>query len=432
MISSNCPTINVKKAGRDSDSKLVNSNCGRGPSVVLMRKIADYDVKGKKVLLRADLNCPVRDGKIIGDSRIRAHATTIKRLSDRGARVIVLSHQGRKGRDDFLPLEQHAKALHRITGKDVIYIDAVIEQKVHKAIEELKDGQILVLDNVRHLHCETEHPHGEGEIVHHLAPISDYYVLDALSVAHRKHSSVVGFSEKMPCFAGDILAGELEAVDKVKHGRDVTFIFGGSKVDDSFAVMKKWLSEGKAKEVLVCGALSVLLLQASGHHVADSYQYLKDSGLLEKIPEAKEMLQNFDGKIVLPVDVAVSVDMKRNEVPVNQIKKGQIWDIGQGTIERYKEVISNSHCIVMNGPAGVYELEDFSKGTKELLECIASSDAFSLLGGGHTVSAIERFGIDKTHFNYVSLSGKALIEYLCGYELPGLKALEENEKKFKL
>jgi phosphoglycerate kinase len=344
--------------------------------------------------------------------------------------VIVLSHQGRKGREDFLSLEQHSAILRRIINRDVIYVNEVIGDRVQTAIGRLRDGEIMILDNVRHLHCETTHPHGDGEIIHHLSPVSDYYVLDALSVAHRKHSSVVGFSKKIPCFAGDVLAAELEAVDKVRHGKDVTFIFGGSKVDDSFAVMKKWLSEGRAKEVLVCGALSVLFLHAKGHHVGDSMEYLKSSGLEEKLPEAKRMLEEFDGKIVLPLDVALSIGMRRHEADAGRIKKGQIWDIGMKTIGRYKDVINNSHYIVMNGPAGVYELEDFSLGTRELLQTVAKSDAFSLLGGGHTLSAIERFGIDKKYFGYVSLSGKALIEYLCGHVLPGLQALDENEKKF--
>jgi len=395
-----------------------------------MRKINDYPVKGKKVLVRADLNCPVRDGMLIGDTRIRAHAETIKNLSDRGARVIVLSHQGRRGRDDFMGLEQHAKALHRIIGRDVIYVDDVVGERARRAIASLKDGEVLVLDNVRHLHCETTHPHGEGEIIFHLAPLADYYVLDALSVAHRKHSSIIGFSRHIPCFAGDVLSAELEAVDKVRHGRDVTFIFGGSKVDDSFAVMAKWLQDGRAREVLVGGALSVLFLYASGCKVGDSAEYLRESGLMEKVPDAREMLERFDGKIVLPVDVGLSIDMKRHESDASSIEKGQIWDIGTRTIERYKHAINNSHFIVMNGPAGVYELDDFSNGTRALLETVADSDAFSLLGGGHTLSAIERFGIDKSRFSYVSLSGKALIEYLCGERLPGVAALDENEARF--
>jgi phosphoglycerate kinase len=399
-----------------------------------MRKIADYPVKGKKILLRVDFNCPVENGKVSGSARIAAHAETIRELSGRGARVIVLSHQGRKGHDDFIGLEQHARLLHGILGKDVHFVDQVVGDKAKQAIGHMKDGDIIVLDNVRHLHCETEHPHGEGEIVYHLSPLADYFVLDALSVAHRKHSSVVGFCRKLPSFAGDVLAGELEAVSKVRHCKDVTFIFGGSKVEDAFAVMKKWLADGRAREVLVGGALSVLLLHAAGRPVGDSMGYLKDSGLMERVPEAKDLLAQFGGRIVLPVDVGLSVaagdGIKRAESPVSEIRNGQIWDIGPKTIARYVEAINNSHCIVMNGPAGVYELDEFSMGTRALLDAIARCDAFSLLGGGHTITAMEKLGIDRKYFGYVSLSGKALIEYLCGKELPGLAALEENEKSF--
>ena len=406
-----------------------------------MRRIANHQVKGKRVLVRVDFNCPVEDGKVMSDLRIRAHAKTIRNLSDKGAKVIVLAHQGRKNHNDFMSLEQHAKILHHILGSDVAFVDDVIGERARHAIEKLEEGQVLVLDNVRNLKCETEHPHSQGEIVYHLSPLADYFVLDALSVAHRKHSSIVGFKEKIPCFAGEVLAAEIDAVEKIRKGTDVTFIFGGSKADDSFRIMDKWLSEGQAKEVLVAGALSVLMLHAEGHNIAGSMDYLKNSGLDEKVPAAKEMLRKFDGKIMLPVDVGISVRrerrdtegvrIERRECDVDSIKEGQIWDIGDKTIERYVRVINNSHFIVLNGPIGVYELEDFSKGTKAILEAIARCDAFSLLGGGHTIAALERFNIEKEYFGYVSLSGKALIRYLCGDKLVGLEALEENEEKFK-
>ncbi len=407
-----------------------------------MRKISDYEVKGKTVLVRADLNCPVENGKITSHIRINAHARTIKNLSDRGAKVVVLSHQGRKGRDDFISLEQHAKILHHLLNRQVHFVDDVVGKDATDAISKLEDGEILVLDNVRNLHCETNHPHGLGEITHHISPLSDYFVLDALSVAHRKHSSVVGFCNKIPCFAGEVLAEEMDAVEKVKNGTDVTFVFGGSKVSDSFKVMDQWLSDGRAKEVLVGGALSVLLLHASGRDVSNSKDYLRNSSLESKVPDAKRMLEKFDGKIVLPMDVGVSVKkprpdtdtirLERKDADAGSIEGGQVWDIGEKTIERYVQVINNSHYIVMNGPLGVYEVDEFSKGTKAILEAIAKCDAFSLLGGGHTIAALERFNLDKKHFGYVSLSGKALIAYLCGEELPGIKAIEENNKKFDL
>jgi phosphoglycerate kinase len=395
-----------------------------------MRKISDHDVKGKKIILRADLNSPVENGKIMGSARINAHARTIKELSDRGASVIVLSHQGREGHDDFIGLEQHAKLLHSKLGKDVIFVANVVGADAERVIKRLKPGEILVLDNVRFLPCETGHKDGLGEIVHHLSPMVDYFVLDALSVAHRKHSSVVGFTKTIPSFAGDVLASEIEAVDRVRSSKDVTFIFGGSKVEDSFAVMKKWLADGRARQVMVGGALSVLFLKAAGNHIGDSEAYLRDSGLEAQIPGAKEMLDSFDGRIHLPVDVGLSHNMQRLDSEVGDIRSGQIWDIGAKTIGRYVEAINNSHCIVMNGPLGVYEVEDFSKGTRAILEAISRCDAFSLLGGGHTITALERFGLDKKDFGYVSLSGKALIEYLCGKELPGIAALNENESRF--
>jgi phosphoglycerate kinase len=349
--------------------------------------------------------------------------------------VIVLSHQGRKGKEDFTSLEQHAKRLHQLIGHDVIFVDALVGEKAVAAINAMKNGDVLVLDNVRHLHCETEHPHGEGEIVHHLSPVADYYVLDALSVAHRKHSSVVGFSKKIPSFAGDILASEVEAVEKVQGQKDVTFIFGGSKVEDSFEVMKKWLADGRAKHVLLGGAFSVLMLHAAGHDVGDSVQYLEKTGLLVNVPAAKELLEKYEGKIILPVDVGLLIDGKRVESDVGSIKSGQVFDIGQKTIAKYNDVINKSSTIVMNGPLGVYEVDDFAKGTRAVLEAVASAKSnrtFSLLGGGHTISAIDKFGMKKNQFGYVSLSGKALVEFLCGQKLPGIVALDENEKKFSV
>jgi len=410
-----------------------------------MGRIRDHQGRGKRVLLRVDLNCPVEEGRITGTARINAHAKTIAELSDRGARVIVLSHQGRKGHDDFIPLAQHARMLSSLLSRPVIYVDQVVGAKCEEAIARLEDGQVLLLENVRYLHCETKHPDGQGEIVYHLSPLVDYFVLDALSVAHRKHSSVIGFSKRMPCFAGDVLSAEIDAVRKVSDCQDVTFIFGGSKADDSFKVMARWLDQGRVRRVLVGGALSVLLLHASGRDVGDSKEFLASSGLEASVPAAKELLSKHDGLIMLPLDVGLSIKAQqevedrtlsqiqhqgRIERDADSIREGQIYDIGAKTIAAYSKEIEQAGCIVMNGPLGVYELDHFAKGTREVLEAVSRSKAFSLLGGGHTLTAIDRFGMDRAGFGYVSLAGKALIEFLCGKELPGIRALEENAKEF--
>lgn len=394
-----------------------------------MRKISQAQVKSKKILIRADLNCPIKNGKIMGSTRIAAHARTIKNLSERGARVIVLAHQGRKGSEDYTTLEEHSKILHDKVGLPVHYVDDLIGDKAKHAIEKMKDGEIIVLENVRSLNCETNHPQAQGELVENLSKIADYFVLDALSIAHRKQTSVVGFTQHMPSFYGDVLADEVEALEKIKDQKEVTFIFGGSKVEDSFSVMKKWLSEGRAKKILVGGALSVLLLHSKGKNVGDSKEYLKNANLLGFVDEAKKLLDEFGDKIILPKDVGLSIKMTRHNCEVDKIHTGEIWDIGEETIREYTKHIQDAKFIVINGPMGVYEIEDFANGSKGILKAVADCDAFSLVGGGHTISAIERFEIDKKYFSYVSLSGKALIEFICGKELPAIKALNENEIK---
>ncbi|NYZ77110.1 phosphoglycerate kinase [Candidatus Micrarchaeota archaeon] len=394
-----------------------------------MRRISGYPVKGKKILLRVDCNCAIENGRIVPGERIEAHSKTIKELAARGARIIVLAHQGRKGGEDFMTLKQHAGVLSETTGISLTYVDNLVEEKAKKAIESLKDGEVLLLENVRMLDCETME---EGSIVKELSPLADYFVLDALSVAHRAHSSVVGFARKLPSFYGDVLADEVKALESLRHVEGVTFVLGGSKGNDSFGIMKNWLREGKAKKVLIGGALSILFLKAKGFQVGESNEYLEETGLNEHFEDAKKMLAEFGNSIELPEDVGLNIEDRRVECDSGKIANGKIFDIGRKTAERYARIISESEAVVMNGPVGVYEMEEFAYGTRRVLEAIMHSKAFSLIGGGHTISALAKFGMDKKKFGYVSLSGKALIKYLSGKELPGIKALEENEKKFRI
>jgi len=394
-----------------------------------MRRILDYDIKGKKILVRVDFNCAVENGKIIPGERIEAHSQTIKKISEKGAMAIILAHQGREGNEDFLNLEQHAKLLEEYIGMPVKYVNDILGEKAKNAIENMKDGDILLLENVRVLACESTK---NGSIIDVLSPLVDYYVLDALSVAHRAHSSVVGFSDKMPSFYGDVLADEIKAIESVKDVTDVTFILGGSKVKDSFSIMNGWLSDGRAKKFLVGGALSILLLKAEGKSIGDSEEYFNEAELGQYLDDAKEILDKYKDKIELPVDVGLKIDDERIESDTDRIEKGQIFDIGEKTAENYRKIILESSAVVMNGPMGVYEIDEFSKGTKTVLDAISEAKGYSLLGGGHTITAIKKLNIDKSGFSYISLAGKALIEYLCGKELPGIKALNDNEKNFRI
>lgn len=392
-----------------------------------MKSIDSIDIRGKRILLRVDLNSPVENGKIIRNPRLVAHATTIKKLSERGARLIVLAHQGRKGHHDFTSLDQHARHLQDLTGRKIIFIDDVIGIHVTKAIDHLQDGEVLLLDNVRFLHDETENEPSESLLVKGLRHHADYFVLDSLSIAHRKQASVVGFANYLPSFAGPVLFEEITALNKVMHCNEVTFIFGGAKPQDSFPIMKHWLATGKVHKVLAGGVLGTLLLYAKGYEIGTSKAFLEKTGALGLVGEAKQELENYPQKIILPTDVALRIEDKRVEVDVSKVKDGGIWDIGAKTIAHFSKIIKESKVIVVNGPLGVYEIVDFAKGTKEVFKSLENYDSFTLCGGGHTITALEIFDIDRSKLGYVSLAGKAFIEYLSGVELPGIEALKHSK-----
>ena len=388
-----------------------------------MRNLNDVSLKGKRILLRVDLNSPIENGKIIINPRIKAHAGTIRELSDRGAKLIVISHQGRKGEHDFTSLEQHAKILKELAGRHVEFIDHVIGEEVKNAVMKLKDGEIIVLGNVRNLDDETK---ADGKIVHELTPLVDYFVLDALSIAHREHASVVGFTKTVPSYAGPVLAQELNALKRIDHGEKIIFIIGGSKIHDAYLLLKRWLKLGRVEKVLLAGVPGILSLHAHGHPVGPSYRHLEKLHLIHDEPELKAMMQQYDPLLRHPVDIAVDDHGQRKETGIENITH-EIKDIGPKTIALFQDEIKKAKIIIMNGSPGVYEEEQFGEGTKAILQAIAESSAYSIIGGGHTITAIEKFNIPKEKFGYISLSGKAFLECLEGKELPALKALEENE-----
>lgn len=398
-----------------------------------MKTIDDLDVKGKKVVIRVDINSPVEkeSGNIVLNPRILSHARTIKELSQKGACVIVIAHQGRKGDEDFMNLKGHAQVLSQVVKHPITFIDEIIGPRAKAAIQNMKDGDVVLLENVRFLDDETAENVEEAAIVKEIAPLADYFFLDALSVAHRGHASVIGFTKKVPSAAGRILKEEVDALEQIIDSTDVTFVFGGSKPEDSMGIMKKWLEKGKIKNALLGGIIGILFLNANGFEVGKSKEFLKSKIKPEYFDEAKNILAKYGDKIFLPVDVGLNVDGERRNCSVSDstcISKGEIFDIGPETSKKYREILSSAKTIMINGPMGVYEIDDFSYGSRDVLNTIADCTNFSIVGGGHTITAIEKFGIDKSKFSYISLSGKALIEYLSGKELVGIKALKENAK----
>ncbi len=394
----------------------------------------DFDVKDKTVLVRVDFNSPVdpETKKVLSDTRIRAHGeTTIKELAEKGAKVVILAHQGRPGEPDFISLEQHAQILGNILGKPVKFVDDVYGEKAQNAIKELKSGEILVLDNVRKFPGETKkaspEEHSKSELVMNLAPLADLFVNDAFAAAHRAHASIVGFTVLLPSAAGRIMERELKALSRVLENpeKPCIFILGGAKADDSLQISKYVLDNNIADYVLTGGITGHLFLAAKGYNLGKpNMELLEKKELMGLIPGIKELMEKYPGKIETPVDLAIEVDGKRKEIAVEELPtEYPIYDIGTKTIERYSQIISTAKSIVFSGPPGVYEKEEFVKGTKGLFEAIANSNAFSLVGGGHSVAAVHELGLaDK--MGYISTAGGALIEFLMGKELPGVAALE--------
>lgn len=399
----------------------------------------DFNVKNKVVLVRVDFNSPVdpETKKILDDTRIRSHGeTTIKELYERGAKVVVLAHQGRRGEPDFISLEQHAQILSEILDKPVKFVNDVYGERAKNAIKKLKGGEILVLDNVRSFPDETKElspeEHAKSDLVRELAPLADLFINDAFSAAHRSHASIVGFTAVLPSAAGRIMEGELKALSRVLENpeKPCIYILGGAKADDSLRITKHVLDNNIADHVLTAGITGHLFLVAKGYDLGKpNMELLEKNKLTALVPGIREIISRYPEKIETPIDLAIEVEGKRKEITLNDLPTNYpIYDIGTETIEKYREIIMKAKSIVFSGPPGVFEKNEFRKGTKELFEAIASSKAFSLIGGGHSVAAVKSLRLSD-RMGYVSTAGGALIEFLMGRKLPGVVALEEAAKR---
>jgi phosphoglycerate kinase len=394
------------------------------------KTIDDVDVSNKTVFIRADLNCPVDENKTIEKSaRLIEHAKTIKELSDKNAKIVILAHQGREGRDDFINLLEHAKMLSDEVGKEVTFIADVCGEPAQNAIKGLQPSQILLLDNVRFIKSEKEYAKThKSEIVENLSPLCDIFCLDGFSVSHREQASVVGFKGCEQIIAGRVMQKELKSLSKITEDakRPVVFLMGGAKPSDSIPIMKSWLEQGKVDHVLCGGALANLMLAASAKEIGGSLDFLKKVKAIDFLGEASALYEKYPNKIHIPKDILVDAGEPKTINTADLPSEYPILDIGAETAEEYSRLILSAQTIIMNGPMGVYEKDGFENGTKKVLQAVADSKGFSVLGGGHTLSAIKKFNHSTDQFGYISLSGKALIEYLSGDKLPGVELLKSR------
>ena len=398
--------------------------------------IDDFDIEDKTVLVRIDINAPVDpdSGFILDDTRLKLHAQTIKELSKKGARVVILAHQSRPGKNDFTRLSQHADALSDILNLRVKYVDSIFSASAKQAIKDLKAHEILLLENVRFFSEETlsRTPEQQSKtlLVRELSPLIDYFVNDAFAAAHRSHASLVGFTVNTPSAAGRVMEKELtviqDALDNVEH--PCVFLLGGMKPEDSIDVMENVLSNGTADAILTTGIVANIVLWAAGVDIGQvNRDFISSRGYDDMVAKSKELIDRFGDKIRYPLDIAIDGDGERVDIDFEEIPNESIFDIGVKTINYYASEIRDAKYIFANGPAGVFEDPKFAMGTEDLINAIAKSNGFSLIGGGHIAAATAGLGLED-QMSHLSSGGGACISMLAGKKLAAVEALKNCKK----
>ena len=390
------------------------------------KTIEDIEVKGKKVLVRCDFNVPLDgEGNITDENRIVGAMPTIKYLSDNGAKVILCSHMGKpKGepKPEF-SLKPVAKRLSEKLGKDVVFAadDNVVGENAKKAVSEMNDGDIVLLENTRYRAEETKNIETFSK---ELASLAEIFVNDAFGTAHRAHCSTVGVADYLPAVCGYLIQKEIDFLGNAVNNpvRPLVAILGGSKVSSKISVIENLLD--KVDTLIIGGGMAYTFMAAKGQEVGDS--------LLEAdyIDYAKEMMAKAGGKLLLPVDTVVAKEFS-NDAESKVVKEGEIekgWqglDIGPETIKLFSDAVKNAKTVVWNGPMGVFEMPSFAKGTNAIANVLAEIDATTVIGGGDSVAAVNQAGLgDK--MSHISTGGGASLEFLEGKALPGIVALQDK------
>ena len=401
-----------------------------------MKTIDDIDVSNQRVLLRADLNAPLKQDangvmQITDDGRLKASVTTINDLRKKNAKIVVLAHLGRpKGeRKPELSLKPIAKRLGELVGTPITFIDDLNGSDTLTIVNALKPGEIAMVENIRYEKDETSKDSTERQkLAKVLATLGDVFVIDGFGVVHREQASVTDIARLLPKAAGRLVQAEQKAFDKVLNNpvRPYVVVLGGSKVSDKLGVINNLIS--KVDKLLIGGGMAFTFLKAQGFEVGDSLLEI------DRIDEVKQLIKTAQEKnveIVLPVDVVISKELDGSApvlvVDAHQIPVGQKGlDIGPKTSELFAKKIADAKTVVWNGPMGVFEVNAFASGTKTVAQALANSNAYSVVGGGDSAAAIRLLGLDESKFDHISTGGGASLELLEGKVLPGLAVLEEE------
>jgi phosphoglycerate kinase len=388
-----------------------------------LRTVDQADVAGRRVLVRNDFNVPLEDGKVTDDLRVRAAVPTLRWLLDHGARVICCSHLGRpKGkRDPKYSLEPVRPVLAEHLGVEVGFVDDVAGDQARQAAEGLGDGQVLLLQNLRY---EPGEEKNDPELADRLAALAEVYVDDAFGAAHRAHASVVGVAERLPAYAGELLAGEVKVLSRLLEApeRPFTAVLGGSKVSDKLAVLDNLL--GRVDSLVVGGGMCFTFLAAQGQEIGDS---LFEPDQVDAVRRLLETAKRQGKPVLLPTDVVVarevSEDAEAKTVAADGIEPG--WkglDIGPATAMAFAGAVADARTVFWNGPMGVFELAPFAAGTKAVAEAVAAADGYTVVGGGDSAAALAELGL-ADRVDHLSTGGGASLELLEGKTLPGVAAI---------
>lgn len=391
------------------------------------KSVKDIEVKGKRVLVRVDFNVP-RDkaGNITDDTRIKAALSTINYLIEQGAKVILTSHLGRpKGKvEESMRLTQVAQRLSELIGKTVVKTDTTVGEEVGQAVNKLNPGDVILLENVRFNPGETEN---DPQFAKELAALADVYVNDAFGAAHRAHASTAGVAEYLPAVCGFLMEKELKALGKVLHNPTKPFaaIIGGAKVSDKIGVLENLLN--KVDVMIIGGGMANTFLKAKGFELGKS---LMEEDKIDLANDIMDRARQKGVEFLLPIDLVVA-DSIDNPGEILRVKVENIpqekmaLDIGPATVELYEQALEGVQTIFWNGPMGVFEVDEFAQGTMAIAKAVAQSGAYSIVGGGDSVAAVEKAGLAEK-ISHISTGGGASLEFLEGKELPGVKVLQDK------
>ena len=387
------------------------------------------DLRGRRVLVRSDLNVPLDGATITDDGRVRASLPTLRRLVDAGARVIVCSHLGRpKGKpDEKYSLAPVGARLADLLGQPVAFAHDTVGDDAHRVVADLDDGQVALLENVRFDAAETSKDDAErGAFADRLAALADAFVSDGFGAVHRRQASVYDVAMRLPHAAGDLVLAEVEVLQRLTRNpaRPYAVVLGGSKVSDKLGVIQALL--GLADSILIGGGMVFTFLAARGHEVGKS---LLEADQLDTVRGYLATAQERWVKILLPTDVvaatAFSADAEHDVVPADAIPADRIGlDIGPASARAFAAELAGAQTIFWNGPMGVFEMEPYSHGTRAVARALVDGDAFTVVGGGDSAAAVRNLGFDESAFGHISTGGGASLEYLEGKDLPGLTVLE--------